>query len=188
MPEVTIQEGFPRFMRLRAKNRNAPAGADFVAGLVELCNMAIAPDAVAVEVGSWSGESAEILCQYAARLYCVDPWRNGDGAEHEFIFDQRMAAYDNVTKIKTTSAVAASRFAPQSLDFVYIDGLHDYEHVSQDLLLWLPKLRNGGWLAGHDYDDHPLHADVVRAVNDIIIAPAFCFQDSSWAIQIGGIA
>jgi hypothetical protein len=42
-------------------------------------------------------------------------------------------------------------FKDNSLDYIYIDGNHDYDHAKQDLKLWWPKLRPGGLMAGHDY-------------------------------------
>ena len=50
-------------------------------------------------------------------------------------------------------ASAAHCFADGQLDFVYIDALHYYEDVREDIELWYPKVRKGGILAGHDYLD-----------------------------------
>jgi hypothetical protein len=36
------------------------------------------------------------------------------------------------------------------IDIVFIDALHDYESVKQDIHLWWPKVRVGGMLSGHD--------------------------------------
>ena len=46
----------------------------------------------------------------------------------------------------------ASRYVDDgSLDFVYIDGGHDFDNVMLDLILWSPKVRSGGVVSGHDY-------------------------------------
>ena len=36
---------------------------------------------------------------------------------------------------------------------MYIDARHDYESVKEDLEHWLPKVKLGGIVAGHDYVD-----------------------------------
>jgi len=45
----------------------------------------------------------------------------------------------------------ARRFEERSLDYVMLDADHDYESVKKDIAAWLPKVRPGGILCGHDY-------------------------------------
>jgi hypothetical protein len=47
-------------------------------------------------------------------------------------------------------AQGAECFGP--IDLIFIDALHDYESVKQDIHLWWPKVRIGGMLAGHDFN------------------------------------
>lgn len=55
-----------------------------------------------------------------------------------------------------TSAGVAGKFAPGSIDLVFIDGGHTFEEVFSDLIQWWPRLRPGGVLAGHDFSlEHP---------------------------------
>ena len=49
-------------------------------------------------------------------------------------------------------------------DLVFIDALHDYENVMQDISLWWPLVRKGGILAGHDFNHK--WPGVERAVAD----------------------
>jgi hypothetical protein len=48
------------------------------------------------------------------------------------------------------SARAAAAWPEESAGVLYIDGLHDYESVSQDLVLWTPKVVDGGIILMHD--------------------------------------
>ena len=41
-----------------------------------------------------------------------------------------------------------------SVDFIYLDGAHEYEMVKQEMERYWPKVRPGGMLAGHDYCDY----------------------------------
>jgi hypothetical protein len=36
---------------------------------------------------------------------------------------------------------------------VFLDADHSYEGVKEDWFEWRPKVKPGGWLAGHDYGD-----------------------------------
>ena len=45
-----------------------------------------------------------------------------------------------------------SRSIPdQSLDAIFVDGCHLYDCVVSDLEIWLPKVRPGGLVSGHDF-------------------------------------
>jgi len=67
-----------------------------------------------------------------------------------------------------TSAEAAGLIKDASLDFVYIDGNHQFEYVSEDIKAWLPKVKKGGRLCGHDYTFAQNHWGVKKAVDEIL--------------------
>ena len=50
-----------------------------------------------------------------------------------------------------TSDAAVNNFENESLDFVWIDGLHQYNQVLKDCRNYWPKLKKGGLFCGHDY-------------------------------------
>ena len=58
---------------------------------------------------------------------------------------------DRGIMIRATSEVVADMFERESLDFVYIDANHSYDYVKEDIELWYPKVKSGGYLLGHDY-------------------------------------
>jgi hypothetical protein len=65
------------------------------------------------------------------------------------------------------SISAAQLFSEASLDWVHLDARHDYSSVQADIRAWLPKIKNGGWLSGDDYD--PVKwPEVVAAVQDVL--------------------
>jgi Methyltransferase domain len=149
----------------------------------------------AVEVGCFRGESAEIAARYVKHLWCVDPWSpacgvvtpfDGGVGQHEYmLFLLKTAALDNIRGILRMTSVEAGAMMPdKSLDIVYLDGLHDYANVKQDILTWLPKLRMGGYLGGHDFNDCPDHIGLLRAVREILGEPPEKFLDGSWKFRV----
>lgn len=72
----------------------------------------------------------------------------------------RRAAYP-FSLIHATSDVAATFFADASIDYCFIDAGHMYDEVKADLAAWLPKVKPGGIMAGHDFNQVPV-ADAVR--------------------------
>lgn len=65
------------------------------------------------------------------------------------------------------SQTAVKIFADEILDLVFLDGDHRYEYFKEDVLHWLPKIKEGGILCGHDcegyYFDYP---EKVRKIID----------------------
>jgi hypothetical protein len=50
-----------------------------------------------------------------------------------------------------TSDDAVSKFEDESLDFIFVDGLHTYDQVLLDCRNYYPKLKKNGLFCGHDY-------------------------------------
>ncbi len=84
----------------------------------------------------------------------------------------------------TLSSLEASReFADESLAFVFIDADHEYESVRCDLEAWWPKVKPGGWFAGHDHT--PAFPGVERAVTEFFITGGrngVRYSRSSWYV------
>jgi hypothetical protein len=131
---------------------------------------------IAVEVGVDQGAFAEkMLSVWNGRVYLlVDPWKHfidSDMSQEQFdsIANQvceRFKHNDRTFIHRTTSIISAQGKESNSLDFVYIDANHDYEHCKQDIAAWYPLVKIGGYLAGHDYDNDK---GVVKAVNEFCI-------------------
>lgn len=60
---------------------------------------------------------------------------------------------DNIVRVLPFDHHAVvDQYRDKSLDFVFIDAGHSYKEVKEDIEAWLPKVKYGGWLAGHDYN------------------------------------
>jgi predicted O-methyltransferase YrrM len=78
-----------------------------------------------------------------------------------------------------TTDEAASLFQDGSLDGVFIDADHTYEAVKMDIQNWMPKVRKGGILAGHDYVE--TWPGVIEAVNESL--RDFAITEQCWVKQ-----
>ena len=121
---------------------------------------------IGVEIGVQAGKNAKSILDTLniKRLYLVDPYiefyqpQTGTGATkevqeiHKRNAKKRLEKYkDKIEFVEKLSSEAAGLFGDNSLDFVYIDGNHDYDFVIQDITLWYPKVRSGGVIGGHDF-------------------------------------
>jgi hypothetical protein len=61
----------------------------------------------------------------------------------------------------------AKDFEDGSIDFLFIDGCHVYEFVKKDIENFLPKMKKGGIMAGHDFNE--AHPGVMQAVLEAFI-------------------
>lgn len=66
--------------------------------------------------------------------------------------------------IRLPSVEASKKVPDGSLDLIFIDAIHLYEDVLEDIAAWLPKLKPDGILAGDDYT--PAFQGVIDAVNE----------------------
>ena len=116
-----------------------------------------------VQKGFFSKDMLSIW-KSAERYYMVDPWHHQDGYHDAANYDNyTQESFFQQTKANTAewmtktifmrnySTSAAPLIPDLSLDFIYIDARHDYCGVKEDILMWWPKLKKGGIMAGHDY-------------------------------------
>ncbi|MFZ9376643.1 MAG: class I SAM-dependent methyltransferase [Candidatus Fonsibacter ubiquis] len=128
-----------------------------------------------VEVGCWKGRSTSYLAVEIANskknidLYCVDTWE--DPKIYNKFLDNMKPVEKNYFPLKLSSEDASKKFKDGSLDFVFLDASEDYENVKKDIQNWLPKIKPGGILAGHDYYPEEMHdwfPGVKQAVNETL--------------------
>jgi len=141
-----------------------------------------------VEIGVFTGAlSAELLRGRSnLTLVMVDSWE-GQGAAYSVdsgdwhaelsqaaqdrymqeALDRTQFATDRRVVLRKRSVVAAGTAQPASIDLVFIDGDHSYEGCRADIEAWVSRVKPGGWLSGHDYDN-PDFPDfgVKRAVDE----------------------
>ena len=126
------------------------------------------PDAkCGVEVGVAFGSGTVWLLRLipAMTVLAVDPFaaydpddgltelmeNHGDDL-HEFVCARLAGEFPGRAKVvRMPSLEAASIVADASQDFVFIDADHRYEAVRDDIAAWLPKVRPGGLICGHDF-------------------------------------
>ena len=179
--------------------KDIPGWFDF-ADLYDQLIRLIPNDGAFVELGAWLGKSSAYLCDRAqlyenevgnkVNAYIVDHWQ---GSADELETTQRLATERDIyqmflanmgrrdfTAMRMDTAEASKQFADQSVDVVFVDAQHTYEAVHRDLTHWLPKVKKGGVIAGHDY-----YLDGVRrAVHEVLKHP-ISMWGSCWVHPVG---
>ncbi|NET67212.1 MAG: class I SAM-dependent methyltransferase [Moorea sp. SIO1G6] len=122
-------------------------------------------DALIVEVGSYQGRSTAAMafaCVGSNRkIYCIDPWigQCPDLPEKSVfeVWKENLENYQLTPYIKSFQGYSSEIMkrwgeltGEKTIDFVFIDGSHEYLDVLTDFGLLLPLMKVGGWMAFHD--------------------------------------
>jgi hypothetical protein len=122
---------------------------------------------VCAEIGVFEGEFSDFIHRTVrpSMLYLVDLFqgamisgdKNGENIKTiqlERSYQALLAKYcsfPNVSLFRGRSELFLSLLPDEHLDFIYIDGDHQYAGCRSDLHLARKKVKRGGVIAGHDY-------------------------------------
>ena len=122
-------------------------------------------DALIVEVGSYKGRSTAAMAFACVgtnrKIYCIDPWI---GQCHDIPEKTSFEVWkDNIDKYQLAPYIKSFQgysleilkrwgelTGDKTIDFVFIDGSHEYVDVLIDFGLLLPLMKVGAWMAFHD--------------------------------------
>lgn len=132
-------------------------------------------------IDSWNGETETVA-----------PWHDyiDEPSKHQYkptgdIFEEFKTnlapVWDTFQAIQSLSAPAAQAYPDKSLDFIFIDGDHNYEGIKKDLVAWRPKMKDGAIMAGDDYS--PAWG-VIRAVDEFFGKDKVKIIGDKWIVQL----
>ena len=165
-------------------------------------------DPVGAEIGVFAGEMSAALLRGCPALHLdmVDSWE-GNGASYEgdsgdwhakltqdtqnsfkqAAIDRTSFAEGRRSIIQERSTVAGTK-SNRIYDFVFIDADHSYEGCAADIKAWASKVRPGGWVCGHDYEnEHFKKFGVTRAVDEFVKATGLALElgnNYCWFVRI----
>jgi predicted O-methyltransferase YrrM len=130
---------------------------------------------IGVEIGCMEGINATFLLEVLPqlKLHGIDPYGSyidwdgssihSDSTSKDIMIRSTAKFGDRFKHHQKTSDLAVDDFKDNSLDFVFVDGLHTYEQTLADCRNYLPKVKPGGLICGHDYG---VISDVTRAIDE----------------------
>lgn len=141
-----------------------------------------------VEIGAWKGKSTSCMAVEIInsgkkiKFDVVDTFKGS--TEHQnlpcivngTLYQEYLANIDTVKNYVNTivgnSTHIAGMYTDNSLDFVFVDGDHTYEGVYNDIMAWLPKVKQGGYICGNDIFQkgfEQVSAAVAKSLGDVKI-------------------
>ena len=163
---------------------------DQTVGFLELINYVLSIQSSVeswIEIGSYIGESSTLVVGFPQikRISCIELNKEYcDLLQKKFMKEIIASRYKIINE---SSDTAHSHFIDNSIDVVYIDSNHSYDFVYNDITQYYKKIKPGGFLTGHDYNN--AWPGVKQAVNifleaqDYNITDLIIFRDSSWLIR-----
>ncbi len=138
---------------------------------------------VVAEIGVQGGGFADTILRLCTPklLYTIDCWEqqsiadyghdpaNVGNADHEEHYQTVLRMFEgkpNVKVMRAYSQDAARQFDDKYFDWLYFDANH--LQLRADLEAWWPKVKPGGWMAGHDYCVHEDYI-LVKPVVDFFV-------------------
>ena len=125
-------------------------------------------------------------------FYVIDPF-SGTGGGYENDIDVKnntlFEKYNgNIEPVKSYiqtlvgfSYDLVDQFDDGSIDFLFIDGDHRYEGIKKDLQDWYPKVKHGGVISGHDYNEPS--CGVKQAVDEYFNSRARPYPGGCWYLE-----
>jgi hypothetical protein len=136
---------------------------------------------IIAEIGVFKGDFSKILLEKIKpkELHLIDVFSgkmcSGDKDGNNIVWtnleDEYTKLQNEYEKIKTVfihkgfSYDILKQFSDEYFDLIYIDGDHSYEGVKNDLELSYLKIKNNGYICGHDYSKK-MFPSVVNAVDE----------------------
>jgi hypothetical protein len=153
------------------------------------------------EVGVYSGGFANQILNRnkPSKLYLIDPWGK-EGVKDQYVntYNAKIQVlhdlYEQVTQMFSNQVIqgtvkifreysweSVEHFHNQYFDWVYIDAMHNYEGVLNDLRLFNSKIKDNGFIFGHDFSN----TEMGRAKKFGVIQAVYEFIDETdWELVL----
>lgn len=146
-------------------------------GLLDLCNDVFGsynPSHQIADVGVARGISTQIFAHFG----------HVTGVDHQ-IWDEAKAiqGHPRITLMQEDTFEAARFFhGKQQFDLVHLDTIHEEGWLSEEIRLWLPNVRPGGYIGGHDANNW--FPGVTAAIVKTLGGWDRIYSDGSWVKKI----
>jgi len=127
---------------------------------------------VGIEIGTAEGLLTKGLLYFVPNLkmiYAIDPYLYAPEKGFEASINNQEWHDDRKNQAVVALAPYEGRYThlfmgsdeavthtPEQVDFVWIDGDHNPEQITKDILNYYPKVKSGGIFGGHDWN-HAIH-------------------------------
>jgi hypothetical protein len=153
---LKIQENRTKKLPKICINDRHVTNAKLVTNRESILNL-LPKNSVGAELGVGSGDFSEDILEICnpKKLELIDVWNSRRFGQNEFeLVSERFSTEIEKKQVSITrklSVEAAETFENAYFDWVYIDTDHSYSTTIQELYAYKDKVKDSGYIAGHDY-------------------------------------
>jgi len=144
------------------------------------------------EIGVFAASLSRVLLRAGLTVYMIDSWGTDHTQSykdtndfHSKLNQEQQDRHFRTTQVATqthgerakivrkTSAEAVKDIPDEFFDLIFIDADHSYEGCKADIQNYFPKVKKGGYIGGHDYENNEQNFKfgVTQAVDELINDP-----------------
>ena len=139
------------------------------------------PELTLFMVDLWSPKTYCGKCDQSVSEIMRNEYEKNYIQNYEYVQEITEPFYERAIILQQDSLIAAAQFKNQYFDFVFLDAGHSHDDVKADIFAWYPKIKKGGWICGHDYNNFP---GVNKAVDEIFKGKAEIDSDYTWFFRL----
>ena len=138
---------------------------------------------IVAEVGVFNGDGSRSILERCnpKELWLIDTWSPCDDESTESAMEHYLNVLSwansyskkdrEIRIIRDQSITAATHFANEYFDWVYVDADHRYQPVKDDLHVWTHKVKEQGFICGDDFTMYdPSWEGVHKAVIEYVLS------------------
>lgn len=149
---------------------------------------------IAVEIGIFKGENSREINKNLniEKFYLIDPYEKYTDYDHDSCSRELEKAKKQAHKINNfRNNIWIEKYSEnaikdilEKIDFLYIDGNHDYDYVKKDLKLYWGKINDKGIISGHDIQCEGVSKAVLEFAKEKNLQVYFGERRDWWILKV----
>ena len=156
----------------------------------------VADDGIIVEIGSFLGRSTHYLAtslfnadKLNVKVYSIDTFKGSSEHSSLNLPEDFYSMYRENLKFfigremvipiqgRSDDPAILAKFEDESIDYMMVDGAHEYEPVLSDIQKWWPKMKQDGVMLGDDFTLESVREAVQKSL-PVVKAPSYGVNQS----------
>lgn len=138
------------------------------------------------------------MCPNIEKVIGIDPYEEYTDTMHGYYVPKGVSEYNKSIALKKInnslhkekielrfeySDEACKKFADNSIDVVFLDMSFDCESYKKDVINWLPKVKVGGFISGHEWIENDVQEAIIAVSEELGLISNLVGGDNVWFLK-----